>query len=137
MYFLSCFPFPSVPSESDPIQPTLRETIEAYFAKHLETDLEDLQYRSYKTYEEGHGRIDERTYYLTRIPADFPLKKEWPWVKAIGYSLRVSQQGDGPQSCEVRYYIVSRYLSRKRFGEEVRGALGHRIDALNVGCDIP
>ena len=102
-------------------QPKLREAIEAHFAKHLENDLEDLQYRSYEILEESHGRIDERSYYLTRVPADFPLKKEWSWVKAIGYSLRLSQTGDGPQSCEVRYYIASRYLSGKRFSEAVRG----------------
>jgi predicted transposase YbfD/YdcC len=102
-------------------QPTLREAIEAHFAKHLETNLDDLQYRSYETVEESHGRIDERSYYLTQVPSDFPLKKEWPWIKAIGYSLRLSQQGDGPPSCEVRYYIASRYLSGKRFSEAVRG----------------
>ena len=34
-----------------------------------------------------HGRIDERSYFLTRVPADFALKEEWPWIKAIGYSL--------------------------------------------------
>jgi hypothetical protein len=28
----------------------------------------------------------DKTIRLTRIPADFALKKEWPWVKAIGYS---------------------------------------------------
>lgn len=42
-------------------------------------------------------------------------------MKAIGYSLRLSQQGEGPQSCEVRYYVASRYLSGKRFSEAVRG----------------
>jgi predicted transposase YbfD/YdcC len=102
-------------------QPTLREAVEAYFAHHLERDLADLRYRSYETSEPGHGRIDERSYVLTRIPADFALKKEWPWVKAIGYSLRVTQHADGRESDETRYYIASRYLSGKRFSEAVRG----------------
>ena len=69
-------------------QPKLREAIETYFEKHLERDLEDLTYRAHETSESGHGRIDERSYFLTRIPADFALKKEWPWIKAIGYSLQ-------------------------------------------------
>ncbi|WP_397568819.1 ISAs1 family transposase [Schlesneria sp. T3-172] len=102
-------------------QPTLSQAIEDYFAKHLETDLDDLKYHSHETNEKGHGRFDERSYYLTVVPGDFPLKKEWPWVKAIGYSLRLSQQGNGPQSCEVRYYISSHYFSGKRFSEAVRG----------------
>src|SRR5262245_26500259 len=67
-------------------QPSLREAIGAYFEEHLERGLEDLRYRTYETEEGGHGRIDERSYFLTKVPADFALKQEWPWVKAIGYS---------------------------------------------------
>ena len=102
-------------------QPKLREAIETYFEKHLELDLEDLKYRCHETSESTHGRIDERSYFLTRIPPDFALKKEWPWIKAIGYSLRVTQHADGSETDETRYYILSRYLSGKRFSEAVRG----------------
>jgi predicted transposase YbfD/YdcC len=102
-------------------QPKLREAIETHFDKHLELDLEYLQYRSHETSESSHGRIDERSYFLTKIPPDFALKKEWPWIKAIGYSLRVTQHEDGSETEETRYYILSRYLSGKRFSEAVRG----------------
>jgi predicted transposase YbfD/YdcC len=102
-------------------QPKLREAIAAYFEKHLERDLEDLQYRHHETTEQGHGRLDERSYFLTKVPADFAVKKEWPWVKAIGYSLRVTRHADGRETDEIRYYILSRYLSGKRFSEAVRG----------------
>ena len=102
-------------------QPKLREAVEIYFNKHLELDLEYLQYRSHETSESSHGRIDERSYYLTKIPLDFALKKEWPWIKAIGYSLRVTQHADGSETDETRYFILSRYLSGKRFSEAVRG----------------
>lgn len=50
-------------------QPRLREAVETYFAHHLERDLVDLRYRSDETSESGHGRTDERSYCLTRIPA--------------------------------------------------------------------
>ena len=102
-------------------QPKLRAAVETHFAKHLERDLEDLQYRSHETSEATHGRIDERSYFLSKIPSDFSVKKEWPWVKAIGYSLRVTQHADGRETDETRYYILSRYLSGKRFSEAVRG----------------
>ena len=102
-------------------QPTLKETIEMYFEKHLKLDLQELTYRCHETTESAHGRIDERSYFLTRIPLDFALKNEWPWIKAIGYSLRVTQQADGNETNETRYYILSRYLSGKRFSEAVRG----------------
>jgi predicted transposase YbfD/YdcC len=102
-------------------QPKLREAIEMYFEKHLERDLEDLRYRSYETDEATHGRIDERSYFLTKAPLDFVVKREWPWIKAIGYSLRVTRHADGRETDETRYYILSRYLSGKRFSEAVRG----------------
>ena len=102
-------------------QPTLREAIEAYFEKHLESDLEDLKYRSYETTERGHGRLDERSYFVTKVPFDFAVGKDWPWVKAIGYAVRITRHADGTETDEVRYYILSRYLSGKRFGEAVRG----------------
>jgi predicted transposase YbfD/YdcC len=102
-------------------QPKLREAIEAYFEKHLELDLEDLKYRRHETSDAAHGRIDERSYFLTKVPPDFAYKKEWPWIKAIGYSLRVTQHADGSETDQTRYYILSRYLSGKRFSEVVRG----------------
>jgi predicted transposase YbfD/YdcC len=101
-------------------QPTLMAAIQTHFNDHLERDLEDVRYRFYETSEEGHGRKDERTYYLTKLPRDFGPKKEWPWVKAIGYTLRVTQHADGTETNEVRYYICTRYLSGKRFAEAVR-----------------
>ena len=115
-------------------QPKLRAAVETHFAKHLERDLEDLQYRSHETSEATHGRIDERSYFLTKIPTDFAVKKEWPWVKAIGYSLRVTQHADGRETDETRYYILSRYLSGKRFSEAVRGHWG--IESMHWVLDV-
>jgi predicted transposase YbfD/YdcC len=115
-------------------QPTLRETIETDFGKHLERDLEDLRDRSHETREAAHGRIDERSYFLTRVPADFGVKTEWPWVKAIGYSLRVTQHADGRETDETRYSILSRYLSGQRFSEAVRGHWG--IESMHWVLDV-
>ncbi len=101
-------------------QPTLKEFIESYFAKNLESDLEEIQYRNHETSDDSHGRVDERSYYLTRVPKDWTLAKDWPQVKAIGYALRVTTHADGSETSEVRYYVSSCYLSGKRFGEAVR-----------------
>jgi predicted transposase YbfD/YdcC len=115
-------------------QPKLREAIERHFDKHLESDLEDLQYRILETREQGHGRLEERSYYLTRVPSDFPGKKDWPWIKAIGYSVRISEHADGRVTNEVRYYMLSRYLSGKRFSEAVRGHWG--IESMHWVLDV-
>jgi predicted transposase YbfD/YdcC len=101
-------------------QPKLREAIESYFHAHLERDFEELRYRRHETTEKGHGRLDERAYYLAKVPPDFAAREEWPWVKAIGYTVRVSVDG-GQETSEIRYFILSRYLSGKRFSEAVRG----------------
>ncbi len=69
-------------------------------------------------------REDEHCYVLAKIPDDFPMKDAWPGLKAIGMAVRVSTKPDGVTSCDVRYYIVSRFLSGKRFAEAVRGHWG-------------
>lgn len=115
-------------------QPTLKAAIEAYFNQHLERDLEDLRYRSHETHDEGHGRIDERCYVLTKTPRDFAPRADWPWVKAIGYTLRLTQHADGTETDEVRYYICTRYLSGKRFAEAVRQHWG--IESMHWVLDV-
>jgi predicted transposase YbfD/YdcC len=115
-------------------QPSLREAIGAYFLGQLERDLEGLRYREYETTESGHGRIDERSYFLTKVPPDFAVKQEWPWVKAIGYCVRLTRHADGTETEEVRYYALSRYLSGKRFSEAVRGHWG--IEAMHWVLDV-
>jgi predicted transposase YbfD/YdcC len=115
-------------------QPTLRDAVAAYFLGHLERDLQDLRYRCHGTSEAGHGRVEERSYFLTAVPKDFALREEWPWVKAIGYSVRITRHGDGRETDEVRYYALSRYLSGKRFSEAVRGHWG--IESLHWVLDV-
>jgi predicted transposase YbfD/YdcC len=115
-------------------QPKLLDAIQAYFLDHLGRDLEDLRYRYHETLDDGHGRIDERSYYLTKVPRDFAAAKDWPWVKAIGCSVRITRHADGTGSDEVRYYLSSRYLSGKRFGEAVRGHWG--IESMHWVLDV-
>jgi predicted transposase YbfD/YdcC len=105
-------------------QPKLHEAIKDIFSEEREGDLLQMQVRQHQTSEKGHGREDEHCYVLARIPDDFPMKDGWPGLKAIGMAVRVSTKPDGSTSCDVRYYIVSRFLSGKRFAEAVRGHWG-------------
>ena len=45
-------------------------------------------------------------------------------MKAIGYAVRLCEHTDGRQSHDVRYYILSRYVSGRRFAEAVRSHWG-------------
>ena len=105
-------------------QPKLHEFIKDIFSEDREDDLLKLQVRQHETSDRGHGRHDEHCYVLAKLPNDCPLKDAWPGIKAIGMAVRVSTKPDGTSSCDVRYHIVSRYLSGKRFAEAVRGHWG-------------
>jgi predicted transposase YbfD/YdcC len=115
-------------------QPKLYAALVKYFLGQLEGDREELRYRHFETSDAGHGRVDERSYYLTRVPAGFAGKGEWPWIKAIGYTVRLCTHTDGTETDEVRYYILSRYLSGKRFSEAVRGHWG--IESMHWVLDV-
>ena len=101
-------------------QPKLREAITTYVLGHLERNLRDLKHRTHETRDRGHGRVDERSYFLTQVPSEFPVGAEWPWVKAIGYAVRITRHADGTETDDVRYYVMSRYLSGERFAQAVR-----------------
>jgi predicted transposase YbfD/YdcC len=115
-------------------QPTLLAEIQGFFLDQLERDLEDLRYRYHETIDDGHGRVDERSYSLAKVPRGFAPAKDWPWVKAIGYAVRITRHADGTESDQVRYYLSSRYLSGKRFGEAVRGHWG--IESMHWVLDV-
>lgn len=104
--------------------PKLYAFIEDVFSEDREKGLQKMQIRQHETSSSGHGRHDEHCYILVQLPNDCPLKKEWAGIQAIGMAVRVSTKPDGRSTCDVRYYIVSRFLSGKRFAEAVRGHWG-------------
>ena len=105
-------------------QPTLNTAISDFFATHLEDDCESIACRRYESHEKGHGRVDDRYYYLAKLPDDFPLKDKWPGLKAMGIACRVTEQRNGKHSDDIRYYITSRYPSGEKFAQAVRSHWG-------------
>ena len=102
-------------------QPKLYDAIWQFFLEQLETDFVDVASRHYHTREKGHGREEERFYHLAKVPEDFAVK--WPHLKAIGMAVNITQR-DGRETSDVRYYILSKYVSGPRFAEAVRGHWG-------------
>ena len=115
-------------------QPKLKAAIATFFTEQIHRDFDELRYRTHETHDEGHGRLDERAYYITKTPVDFEPAEDWPKVKAIGYAIRLTQHADGRESCDIRYYICSRYLSSKRFAEAVRGHWS--IESMHWTLDV-
>lgn len=104
-------------------QPTLFAGMESHFADHLEDDFAHTKVRRHETKEKGHGRVEHRYYYICPVPDDLPDRERWPGLKAIGMSVSDTQRG-GKDCFDVRYYILSTYLSGRRFAEAVRGHWG-------------
>jgi predicted transposase YbfD/YdcC len=115
-------------------QPKLATAIAAVVEKHLEGELKALRHRSHQTEARGHGRRDERFYWVAQVPSDFATKDEWPWIKAIGTAVRITTHADGTQTDEVRYYMLSRFISGTRFGQAVRGHWG--IESMHWVLDV-
>lgn len=102
-------------------QPKLLEATESFFQEHLENNFADYPCRRVETKEKGHGRSEERYYYVAKMPQDFPLARQWKGLKALGMSIRYCEYDDGRFSEDVSYYILSLYPSGRRFAEAVRG----------------
>lgn len=101
-------------------QPTLLAEIESMVMTKLEGVREDLESRFISLSEQGHCKIDERSYGIIKLPKDLPLKKSWPSVKVIGYAIRITQDVKGIESFENRYFIINRYLPVSTFASAAR-----------------
>lgn len=100
-------------------QPTLRDGIGAFFGEHRQDDFARVKVRRHETHEHGHGRDEMRFYFVCPVPDDLPDRERWPQLRAIGLAVNNTVR-DGKECIEFRYYILSRFLSARRFAEAVR-----------------
>ncbi len=104
-------------------QPTLHEGVQDYFVEHLQDDFDGVKVSRHETREKGHGREENRYYYVCPVPKDLPDRERWPNLKAIGVAINNTKR-DGKETGEVRYYILSKQISARRFAEAVRSHWG-------------
>ncbi len=100
-------------------QPTLHQGIIDFFDDHLEDDFARTRMRYHHTGEQGHGRTELRYYHICPVPEDLPDRSRWANLKAIGVAISNTQR-EGKDCSEVRYYILSKYVSGRRFADAVR-----------------
>jgi len=101
-------------------QPTLHDGIADFFVDHLEDDFARVKVSRHQTQEKAHGRETTRDYYVCAVPDDLPDRRRWPKLAAIGVAFNETTRGD-KYSTEVRYYILQKKLSARRFAAAVRG----------------
>jgi len=101
-------------------QPTLLATMESFFDDHWEAgDWSKGRCKRFHTSEQKGARQEDRYYYVAPVPKRAAVFKNWPQVTAIGMVISVREQGDEVTE-EVRYYILSEYLSGDDFAKTVR-----------------
>lgn len=104
-------------------QPTLHDQIAAHFDALIETDFADAKVRQTSTHEKGHGREEDRHYFICPVPVSVKDAVRWKKLKAIGMAVSITQR-DGKEHTEIRYYILSLYMAARRFAAAVRGHWG-------------
>ncbi len=100
-------------------QPTLHAQIEAHFEELVEREFAGAKVRQTATFGKGHGRQENRYYYLCPIPESVSEASRWKQLKAIGMAVSLTTR-DGEEQTHIRYYILSKYVAADRFAEAVR-----------------
>ena len=104
-------------------QPTLYEGIQDSFLAQMNDDVAVTEMSCHETKGSGHGRQEHRTYYTCDVPEDMPDRSRWPGLVQIGVAISDTVRNGKPCD-DVRYYILSRKLTARRFGAMVRGHWG-------------
>ena len=103
-------------------QPELAREVREYFEAVQEEDFDRPERGNEETSEEGHGRIEHRSYFLSTDLSSLSGVEKWSGLKGIGLVHSECHQG-GRVSIEQRYFITS--LSEvKSFQQAVRSHWG-------------
>lgn len=101
-------------------QPKLHTAIAEYFLHLHETNFADCKVRRLTTADDGHGRQEQRCYYMTALPDTLQeFTKDWKQLTSIGQAINITTR-DGHETSEVRYYILSGEPRVKQFAAAVR-----------------
>lgn len=100
-------------------QEHLLDDIQTTVQKALDGELPDAIVNEHTTRERGHGREEERTYVVVQCVDGIRARRHWSKLKVVGMcsSERTSA---GKTSTETRYFIGSRRMSAKRYGQALR-----------------
>jgi predicted transposase YbfD/YdcC len=104
-------------------QERLLRDIELSFAAATALDFEGLCYDLYTTQDKGHGRVETRTYILLRQLGLIRDKDKWKNLTTIGMCI-YERQINGQLSSEEHYFIGSRKMDAKGYGDALRAHWG-------------
>ena len=107
-------------------QPKMHEAVEDYFSTALAHDLRGVSIDQHETLDAGHGRVEQRHYYLSTDLGTLPDTNAWAGLKSIAMAVSIREdQTTGKRSEERRYYLstikdveVFAHASRAHWGIE-------------------
>lgn len=86
---------------------------------HLRDDFAGCPVSRHVEVEQGHGRLESRTYYQVTAPSDLHGRSDWKGLKTIGAVVRVYEE-NGVEKSATRYYVSSLRRNGQRFAHAVR-----------------
>ena len=101
----------------------LFDDVRLAFAEVLDADVATRAVSRTVEVEQGHGRLEARTYFQMAAPAWLHGRADWKGLKTIGAVVRVCER-DGVETTDVRYFISSLRRRGERFARAVRGHWG-------------
>lgn len=100
-------------------QEKLFHDVQCLMLDHIQDDFADRPVSRHVEVEQGHGRLESRTYYQMTAPSYLHGRSEWKGLKTIGAAVRVYEE-NGVEKRDIRYYISSLRRNGKRFAAAVR-----------------
>ena len=101
----------------------LYEDVEFEMLRHMHDDFANCPVSRHIEVEEGHGRLEARTYYQITAPSHLRGRSEWKGLKTIGAAIRVYEQ-NGVEKRDIRYFISSLRRNGEQFAYAVRSHWG-------------
>jgi predicted transposase YbfD/YdcC len=100
-------------------QEKLLHDVEFLMLGPLQDDCSGGPVSRYVEVEQGHGRLEARTYYQMTAPSYLHGRSQWKGLKTIGAAVRVYEE-KGIEKRDVRYYLSSLRRNGRRFAQVVR-----------------
>jgi predicted transposase YbfD/YdcC len=104
-------------------QEKLFQDVELLLVAHLQDDFAGCPVSRHVEVEQGHGRLESRTYYQMTAPSYLHGRSEWKGLKTIGAAVRVYEE-NGVEKRDIRYYISSLHRNGQQFARAVRNHWG-------------
>lgn len=112
--------------------PLLYQEVEEYFDDSQKDSFKDEKISHHRTFEKGHGRIEERLYYLSTDINWMEAKEDWCSLKGIGMVIR-KVEINGKKTEERAFYLTS-VSSVEDFAKGVRQHWG--VESMHWSLDV-